>query len=139
MYIQVDPDSQARTIKKVNLVTELLDGNLWEALGKGKFTWHQGYGLSRAVPSHTICARQPTLGCLKMETPSEAFKLPKCHMKNQIRPGRMTVIGQILCRGNKIIWEVCTGMYQMHRQQIRHLDLKSPNILLTDNGHAKIA
>ena len=44
-----------------------------------------------------------------------------------------------MCRGAQVAWEVTVGLYQMQKKGIRHLDLKSQNILLTDNGHAKIA
>lgn len=42
-------------------------------------------------------------------------------------------------RGRKIAMDVARGMDKMHSRHIIHLDLKSPNILLTASGTAKIA
>ena len=42
-------------------------------------------------------------------------------------------------RGAKIAMDVARGMDKMHSRHIIHLDLKSPNILLTASGTAKIA
>ena len=44
-----------------------------------------------------------------------------------------------VCRGRKIAMDVARGMDKMHSRHIIHLDLKSPNILLTASGTAKIA
>ena len=44
-----------------------------------------------------------------------------------------------LCRGRKIAMDVARGLDKMHSRHIIHLDLKSPNVLLTAGGTAKIA
>ena len=48
-------------------------------------------------------------------------------------------LGELLCRGRKIAMDVARGLDKMHSRHIIHLDLKSPNILLTAGGTAKIA
>lgn len=42
-------------------------------------------------------------------------------------------------RGKKIAMDVARGIDKMHSRQFVHLDLKSPNILLSASGTAKIA
>ncbi|KAK9904880.1 hypothetical protein WJX75_004665 [Coccomyxa subellipsoidea] len=42
-------------------------------------------------------------------------------------------------RGRKIAMDVARGLDKMHSRHIIHLDLKSPNVLLTAGGTAKIA
>lgn len=48
---------------------------------------------------------------------------------------------RLLCnpRGRKIAMDVARGLDKMHSRHIIHLDLKSPNVLLTAGGTAKIA
>ena len=42
-------------------------------------------------------------------------------------------------RGRGIALDVARGMRYLHRNAVIHLDLKSPNVLLADDGTAKIA
>lgn len=45
----------------------------------------------------------------------------------------------VLCRGRQIAIDIAQGLAYLHDASIVHLDLKSPNILLTDTWEAKIA
>ena len=45
----------------------------------------------------------------------------------------------VCCRGKKIAMDVARGIDKMHSRRLVHLDLKSPNILLSASGTAKIA
>jgi serine/threonine protein kinase len=42
------------------------------------------------------------------------------------------------CRGSKIALDIAKGLIYLHSMQIAHLDLKSPNVMLTANDEAKI-
>ncbi|PRW56882.1 serine threonine- kinase [Chlorella sorokiniana] len=42
-------------------------------------------------------------------------------------------------RGLKIAIDVARGLHYLHARSIIHLDLKSPNVLLTEHGRAKVA
>ena len=42
-------------------------------------------------------------------------------------------------RGCSLLLEVAEGMLYLHNIGIVHLDIKSPNILLSSNGHPKLA
>jgi serine/threonine protein kinase len=39
---------------------------------------------------------------------------------------------------HNVLQELLAGLVYLHRHHIIHRDLKSPNVLLTDSGHAKI-
>ena len=43
------------------------------------------------------------------------------------------------CRGRSIALDIIKGLSFLHRHRIMHLDIKSPNILLTQNWEARIA
>lgn len=43
------------------------------------------------------------------------------------------------CRGRKIALDIIKGLCFLHSNKIAHLDLKTPNILLTDSHVAKIS
>ena len=43
------------------------------------------------------------------------------------------------CRGRSIATDVLRGLHFLHSKRIVHMDLKSPNILLTRHGVAKLA
>ena len=43
------------------------------------------------------------------------------------------------CRGKRAVQDIAAGIYCMHAQDVAHLDLKTPNILLNSEGRAKIA
>ncbi len=57
---------------------------------------------------------------------------------NLVRTTVSAVMGCV-CRGRKIAMDVARGLDKMHSRHIIHLDLKSPNVLLTAGGTAKIA
>ena len=44
-----------------------------------------------------------------------------------------------LCRGMRVMLDIIHGLEYLHGQNIAHLDLKSPNILIDRDGMAKIA
>lgn len=43
------------------------------------------------------------------------------------------------CRGRDIALDIARGLYSLHSRRIVHMDVKSPNILLTRECLAKIA
>lgn len=43
------------------------------------------------------------------------------------------------CRGQKAIMDIANGLFSLHSKGIMHLDLKPANILLADDGKAKIS
>ena len=45
----------------------------------------------------------------------------------------------LFCRGRQVLQDVVAGLCCLHSQGIAHLDLKTPNILLSSGGRAKIA
>lgn len=45
----------------------------------------------------------------------------------------------MVCRGKKIAMDIARGIDKMHSRRLVHLDLKSPNVLLSASGTAKIA
>ncbi len=44
-----------------------------------------------------------------------------------------------VCRGAGIALDIAKGLHFLHNHHVMHLDLKSPNILLAQDGTAKIA
>lgn len=44
-----------------------------------------------------------------------------------------------LCRGRNIALDIARGLTYLHNRNILHLDIKSPNILLTSSFDAKIS
>lgn len=51
----------------------------------------------------------------------------------------MNVPSQVLYRGKQIIKDIASGLLTLHEQNICHLDMKSPNVLLTGERRGKIA
>ncbi len=47
--------------------------------------------------------------------------------------------GVATCRGAGIALDIAKGLHFLHSHHVMHLDLKSPNILLAQDGTAKIA
>ena len=47
--------------------------------------------------------------------------------------------GCLTCRGKNVALDIATGLFYLHSRAICHLDIKSPNILLTKDYTAKIA
>ena len=45
----------------------------------------------------------------------------------------------LVCRGAGIALDIAKGLHFLHSHNVMHLDLKSPNILLSIDGTAKIA
>ena len=46
---------------------------------------------------------------------------------------------ELHCRGKQVIKDIASGLVTLHDQSICHLDLKSPNVLLTSERRGKIA
>lgn len=53
--------------------------------------------------------------------------------------GAAEVFSVLACRGADIALDVARGLYALHSQRIVHMDIKSPNVLLTREYLAKIA
>ena len=43
------------------------------------------------------------------------------------------------CRGRKAFQDICKGLYALHQNGICHMDMKTPNCLLFDDGLCKIS
>ena len=43
------------------------------------------------------------------------------------------------CRGRKAFQDICSGLYALHSNGICHMDMKTPNCLLFDDGLCKIS
>ena len=46
---------------------------------------------------------------------------------------------KLFCRGRRAFSDICKGLYALHSNGICHLDLKTPNVLLFDDGLCKIS
>lgn len=46
---------------------------------------------------------------------------------------------RMICRGKTIALDIALGLRYLHKHDIVHLDLKSPNVLLNSSGQAKIS
>ena len=44
-----------------------------------------------------------------------------------------------LCRGRQAFTDICKGLFMLHSNQICHLDMKTPNVLIGNDGTCKIA
>jgi serine/threonine protein kinase len=67
-------------------------------------------------------------------------------MQNRTLRPYLAVIHRILIpivvamrRGAQVALNVASGLHFLHSNRVVHMDIKSPNILLARNGHAKIA
>ena len=45
----------------------------------------------------------------------------------------------LLCRGRQAFTDVCKGLFMLHSNHICHLDMKSPNVLISNDGTCKIS
>ena len=45
----------------------------------------------------------------------------------------------VLRRGQQAFTDVCRGLYMLHINQICHLDMKTPNVLIGEEGICKIS
>ena len=144
-------------------------GNLFDAIGNdrsGKLCWYQRWGApARPAQPASSChipmrrmacnavvhavarsaasgrfwhvhAASWDQGLVVMAWPGSQEVLTKCYRGEGTESQRGCLLG---CRGRKIAMDVARGMDKMHSRHIIHLDLKSPNILLTASGTAKIA
>ena len=46
---------------------------------------------------------------------------------------------ELHCRGKQVIKDIASGLFTLHEGSICHLDIKSPNVLLTSERRGKIA
>ena len=44
-----------------------------------------------------------------------------------------------LCRGRQAFTDICKGLFVLHTNQICHLDMKTPNVLIGNDGTCKIS
>ena len=65
--------------------------------------------------------------------------VPKSIIKTVLKSSSANDLRQVLYRGKQIIKDIAAGLLTLHENFIAHLDIKSPNVLLTGERRGKIA